>query len=173
MKHVPSSVCFCTHCNRYTGYQFKEIEHCIISRGRYTEDNIYFAICKDCRNKLEFHWLNMLNKALGDDKYYDALTNDETTDIKICYCDSCKKYSEYKFCKVEIEMTKDFYITANTIVCKECGKVYQHHMMINNPYKIIGDISENDYHIKDSINLDAINFRTQFKMNYIEKFKRF
>lgn len=172
MKHVPSSVCFCTHCNRYTGYQFKEIEHCIISRGRYTEDNIYFAICKECRNKLELHWLNMLNKALGDDKYYDALTNNKRKPIKIHYCDNCNSISEHKLCKVKVEVNKGFYYFVNTIVCGKCGKVYQHPMMINKPYKIVKDVLDSDYGINDSIDMLHIYYRTQFKLAILSKWTK-
>lgn len=64
MKHVPSSVCFCTHCKRYTGYNLNEdliylpvliYKH----RKQYVtvEKALKVATCKECGKEMELFGL--------------------------------------------------------------------------------------------------------------------
>lgn len=64
MKHVPSSVCFCTHCKRYTGYRLKDNPvyfpiFLFNGEERYItiEKRSKVAICKECGNEMELFGL--------------------------------------------------------------------------------------------------------------------
>lgn len=81
MKHVPSSVFFCTHCKRYTGYNLNEdliYLPVFISKHRKqyvtVEKALKVATCKECGKEMELFGLTNHTVKLPNYSYTDEFS---------------------------------------------------------------------------------------------------